>query len=126
MTSAVDAQRCLPFQNHSYHLSNPDLSHADVVVPAAMQSSHIGRRADALYVQLRDGAVSRLLRIGYEPGSKPEPVALPYDGAIGLYRPTSAYPVLSLSSHRGPSKPLYEYDPKTNTVVEPDFGPCSF
>jgi prolyl oligopeptidase len=68
------------------HLSNPDLSHADVVVPASNAVvTTLAAAQDALYVQLRDGAVSRLLRIGYEPGSKPEPVALPYDGAIGLY-----------------------------------------
>lgn len=107
------------------HLSNPDLSHADVVVPASNAVvTTLAAAQDALYVQLRDGAVSRLLRIGYEPGSKPEPVALPYDGAIGLYPADVRVPgiVFELSSWTKANR-FYEYDPKTNTVVDTGLRP---
>jgi prolyl oligopeptidase len=111
------------------HLSNPDLSHADVVLPQSVPPSAavvttLAAAQDALYVQLRDGAVDRLLRISYEPGSKPESIALPYDGAIGLYPTDVRAPgvVFDLSAWTKANR-FYEYDPKTKVVVDTELRP---
>ena len=101
-------------------VSNPDLSHANVVVqPSEAVITNLAAAQDALYVQLRDGAMDRLLRIGYEPGSKPVPIALPYDGAIGLYPTDVRAPgvVFELSAWTKANR-FYEYDPKTKTVAD--------
>ncbi len=106
-------------------LSNPDLSHADVVVPPseAVVTTLAGAQ-DGLYIQLRDGAVDRLLRINYGTGSKPEPIALPYEGSIGLYQADIRVPgvVFELSGWTKASR-FYEYDPKTKTVVDTKLQP---
>lgn len=107
------------------NLSNPDLSHADVVVPpgagvvTAFAAAH-----DALYFQLRDGAVDRLLRMSYETGATPEPIVLPYDGSIGLYAADvrASGVVFELSGWTKANR-FYEYDPKTKNVVDTKLRP---
>jgi len=108
------------------HLSNPDLIHADMVVPPSEAViTNLAAAQDALYVQLRYGAVERLLRIGYEAGSKPEPVVLPYDGSIGLYPVDVRAPgvVFELSAWTKANR-FYEYDPRTNSVVDTKLRPA--
>jgi prolyl oligopeptidase len=109
------------------HLSSPDFSHADVVVPpsAAVVNALVAAQ-DALYIQLRDGAVDRLLRIGYETGAKPELVALPYEGSIGLYPADVRAPgiVFELSAWTKANR-FYEYDPKTKSVVDTKLRPSA-
>jgi len=107
------------------HLSNPDLSHADVVVPpSAAVVTALGAAQDALYVQLRDGAVGRLLRIGYDTAAKPELVVLPYEGSIGLYSTDPRAPgvVFQLSAWTKANR-FYEYDPETQRVVDTKLRP---
>jgi prolyl oligopeptidase len=109
------------------HLSNPDLIHADMVVPPSEAViTNLAAAQDALYVELRDAAVERLLRIGYEAGSKPEPVMLPYDGSIGLYPADVRAPgvVFELSAWTKANR-FYEYDPKTNSVVDTKLRPAA-
>ena len=109
------------------HLSNPDLSHADVVVaPSAAVVIALGAAQDALYIQLRDGAIDHLLRIGYETAAKPEPVVLPYDGSIGLYPTDVRAPgvVFELSGWTKANR-FYEYDPKTKNVVDTKLRPSA-
>jgi prolyl oligopeptidase len=109
------------------HLSNPDLSHADVVVPpSAAVVTTLAAAQDALYVQLRDGAVDRLVRIGYETAAKPEPVVLPYDGSIGLYPTDVRAPgvVFELSGWTKANR-FYEYDPNTKNVVDTKLRPSA-
>jgi len=102
------------------HVSNPDLGHADVVVPASEAViTNLAAAQDALYVQLRDGALDRLLRIGFDAGAKPEPVTLPFDGSIGLYpsdvrAPGVVFELVGWTRARR----FYEYDPKTKTVID--------
>ena len=106
-------------------VSNPDLTHAGVVVPPSEAViTNLAAAQDALYVQLREGAVDRLLRIGYEAGSKPEPIALPYDGAIGLYPTDVRAPgvVFELSAWTKANR-FYEYDPKTKAVIDTELRP---
>ncbi|MGC1451377.1 MAG: prolyl oligopeptidase family serine peptidase [Candidatus Sulfotelmatobacter sp.] len=109
------------------NLSNPDLSHAEVVVaPSAAVVTTLVAAQDALYVQLRDGAVDRLLRVGYETAAKPEPVVLPYDGSIGLYPPDvrASGVVFELSGWTKANR-FYEYDPKTKKVVDTRLRPSA-
>src|SRR5439155_751186 len=66
-------------------LTDPDPAHAEVIVPpgdAVIQGISLAR--DALYVQVLDGGVGRLLRVPFAgPGvGTPERVALPFDGAV--------------------------------------------
>lgn len=109
------------------NLSNPDLSHADLVVaPGAAVVTALVAAQDALYIQLRDGAVDRLLRVGYETAAKPEPVVLPYEGSIGLY-PTDVRAsgiVFELSGWTKANR-FYEYDPKTKNVVDTKLRPSA-
>ena len=60
-------------------LDRPDLARAETVVPAGNRVVvGMGAARDALYVQLRDGASQRLLRVPY--AGKAGEVALPYPG----------------------------------------------
>lgn len=106
-------------------LSNPDLSHADVVVPPSEAVvTNLAAAQDALYVELRDGAVDRLLRIGYEAGSKPEPVTLPFEGSIELYPTDVRAPgvVFALTGWTRAER-IYEYDPRTKSVTDTRLRP---
>ena len=109
------------------HVSNPDLSQADVTVPPGTAViTNVAAAEDGLYVELRDGAVDRLLRIGDEAGSKPEPIALPFEGAIGLYpsdvrAPGIVFELVGWTRARR----FYEYDPKTKTVVDTNLRPSA-
>jgi prolyl oligopeptidase len=108
------------------HLSNPDLSHADVVVPPSEAViTNLAAAQDALYVQLRDGAVERLLRIRYEAGSKPEPVALPFDGSFQLYSSDVRVPgvIFALTGWTRAER-IYEYDPSTKSVTDTKLRPA--
>jgi prolyl oligopeptidase len=62
-------------------LDKPDLASASTVIPAGKQVVvGMGAARDALYVQLRDGASQRLLRVPH--GGATEEVELPYPGAV--------------------------------------------
>jgi prolyl oligopeptidase len=108
-------------------LSDPDVKHAQVVVPASEAVvTNLAAAQDALYVQLRDGAKDRLLRIGYEADSKPEPVKLPYEGSIGLHPSDGRLPgiVFELSAWTRATR-FYEYDPKTSSLVDTRLRPSA-
>lgn len=105
--------------------SNPDLAQADVVVPAGEAViTDFGAAQDALYVQVRDGAVGRLLRVPYQAGAKPEPLTLPLDGAIGLYPPDPRAPgVVFVLTGWTTAARIYAYDPKTKSVTDTKLRP---
>lgn len=106
-------------------LSNPDFNHADVVVPPdTAVITTLAAAEDALYIQLRDGAVDRLLRLGYETAAKPELIALPYEGSIGLYPTDVRAPgvVFELSAWTKANR-FYEYVSKTKSVVDTELRP---
>jgi prolyl oligopeptidase len=63
-------------------LANPDLKHADLVVPPSeVVVVNIIAGGDALYIQDLDGGIGRLRRLPYNGGAA-ETVKLPFDGAI--------------------------------------------
>jgi prolyl oligopeptidase len=60
---------------------HPDLASAETVVPAGEAVvSGISPAQDALYVQMPDGGLHRILRVPYGPHPKAEEVALPFRG----------------------------------------------
>jgi prolyl oligopeptidase len=107
------------------HVSNPDLGHADVVVPSGEAViTGMAVAADALYVQLRDGTVHRLLRIPHEAGSKPEKISLPFEGSIKIYAADARLPgVVFMLSGWTKAERIYEYDPRTKSVVDTKLRP---
>jgi prolyl oligopeptidase len=81
-------------------LSNPDLAHASLAVPASqVVITHIDAAADALYIQDLDGGIGRLRRLPYSTASIAS-VDLPFEGAIQslVTEPTSAGAWLQLTS----------------------------
>ncbi|MFL6662287.1 MAG: prolyl oligopeptidase family serine peptidase [Rhizobacter sp.] len=66
-------------------LRAPDFARARVVVPASERVvTGIAAASDALYVEVRDGNVKRLVKVAYAPGAKPVTVPLPVDGSFAL------------------------------------------
>ncbi len=64
----------------------PDLAHAEVVVPESEAVVRaIGAAEDALYIQMLDGGIARLMRLPFGAGGVPAAVELPYDGGISTY-----------------------------------------
>jgi prolyl oligopeptidase len=63
-------------------LANPDLKHAELVVPPTEAVvMNIIAAGDALYIQDLDGGIGRVRRLAYNGGGA-ESVKLPFDGAI--------------------------------------------
>ena len=98
---------------------HPDLSSAEVVVPpsdAVVETMNPAE--DALYVQVLDGGIDRILRVPYGPAPKVEHVALPLEGTA---TPASSDPrvpgiLLRLSSWTDAGN-LYAYDPRTKQLT---------
>jgi prolyl oligopeptidase len=106
-------------------LSHPDLRHAEVVVPPSEAViTNLAAAQDALYVQVRDGALERLLRVPYEVDSKPESIVLPFDGSFELYSADVRAPgvVFELTGWTRAER-IYEYDPRTQSVTDTKLRP---
>ncbi len=106
-------------------LSNPDFLHAEVVMaPGQAVIKDIVAAADALYVQLVDGAIGRLLRIPYEAIGTPQKVPLPFDGAISLGWSESRTPgvLFEMTSWTRALK-IFAYDPRLGRVADTGFQP---
>ncbi|HYL61640.1 MAG TPA: prolyl oligopeptidase family serine peptidase [Candidatus Methylomirabilis sp.] len=99
---------------------NPDLSSAEVVVPptdAVVESMSAAQ--DALYVQMLDGGIDRILRVPYGPGPKAENVVLPFEGTADPVGSDPRVPgiLLRLASWTDAGN-LYSYDPQTRQVTD--------
>jgi prolyl oligopeptidase len=107
-------------------LSNPDLAHASLVVPASeVVITHIDAAADALYIQDLDGGIGRLRRLPYGGGSI-HSVDLPFAGAIQslVTEPTSAGAWLQLTSWT--KSPLwYGLNASTGKLTDTGLAPPS-
>lgn len=104
-------------------LSNPDMARAEVIVPASEAViRNIAAARDALYVQELDGGIGRLLRVPY--GSKPEPVALPFDGSVSLAATDQRVlgTLLEMTSWTKANK-IYAYDPHSKQVTDTQLQP---
>lgn len=108
---------------------NPNVASAEVVVPPSgaivqkMSAAH-----DALYVELMDGGINRVLRVPYGPKPKVENIVLPVQGSPNVVEadPRVAGILFVLTSWtKGPE--LYAYDPQTKHVTNTnlnDLGPA--
>jgi prolyl oligopeptidase len=105
-------------------LSNPDVAHADVVLPPSEAVvRNIAAAEDALYVQELDGGLGRLVRIPY--GRAPQTVALPFDGSLGLSATDQRVPgtLLDMASWTKAAK-ILAYDPATKQVTNTKLQPA--
>ena len=102
----------------------PDLASAETVVPQGeMVITGIHRAADALYVDLSDGGIGRLLRVPYGPSPKAEKVALPFDGTMFLGTdPRLPGALLSATTWTRAFK-VYAYDAKTRQITDTGIQP---
>ena len=104
-------------------ISQPDITKAETVVPAGEAVvANFACAKDALYVQMRDGVFGRLLRVPL--GGKPEQVELPFDGSVTLATmdPRCDGALLFMAGWTRAIQ-IYEFDPKTNKVVNTGIQP---
>lgn len=102
----------------------PDLSAAEGIVPSgeAVLTNMSGAQ-DALYVELLDGGINRVLRVPYGPRPKVEQVALPFEGtAVVVTDPRIPGALFYLTSWTKAGR-ILAYDPRTNTVSDTKLQP---
>ncbi|PYQ13148.1 MAG: S9 family peptidase [Acidobacteria bacterium] len=105
--------------------SNPEVAHAEVILPPGEAVLTDLRAAqDALYVQVRDGAIGGIQRIPYETPVKAGRIALPIDGSVWLLPADPRVPgvVFSLTGWNRASH-LFAYDPKRKFVSDTELQP---
>lgn len=113
-------------------LEHPDLAYAEVIVPAgeavisgyASGMGALHPAEDALYVQLLDGGLSRLVRVPY--GAKPvvTPVKLPFAGNINEVEAYPLVPGLLVGMNSWVKAPaLYALDAKTGRMTDTKLQP---
>jgi prolyl oligopeptidase len=93
-------------------LAQPDIAHADVLVPegpAVIDGFALAR--EGIYVQERDGAGSRLLLVSYD-GKQSRVVALPFEGRVSapVTDPRESGTLYSLQGWIEPAR-MFAYDP---------------
>jgi prolyl oligopeptidase len=103
----------------------PDLASAETIVPpgeGVVQA--VVAAQDALYVQLLDGGIGRLLRVPYGAKSGAERIALPFEGSVTLTPsdPRVAGTMLTMTSWTKSPK-IYAYDPQTKQVSDTKLQP---
>ena len=103
---------------------HPDLATAETVVPPGEAVvTGINPAKDALYVQLLDGGISRLLRVPYGPKPQAQEVALPFKGSVGVQTdPRLAGVLLNMASWTR-AFAIYAYDPQTGRVTDTKLQP---
>jgi prolyl oligopeptidase len=105
------------------NLSRPGIAEAQVIVsPSEAVVANLTCAKDALYVQLRDGVIGRLLRVPLD--GAPEQIQLPFDGSVSL---TATDPrcegVLLVMAAWTRALQIYDYNPKTKKVTNTGLQP---
>ena len=105
--------------------AKPDLaSAATVVSPSQAVVTGINVAQDALYVQLLDDGIGRVLRVPYGPKPQAQEIALPFRGTVSLVETDPRVPgaLLGIGSWTKADS-VYAYDPEakrvTNTKLQP-------
>ena len=103
----------------------PDLATAETIVPPSQAVvTGIDAASDALYVELMDGGISRLLRVPHGSKPKAEEVALPFKGtAMVQTDPRLPGALIGLTSWTKAYR-FYDYDPKTNKIIATNLQPA--
>lgn len=105
--------------------SKPDLTSAEVVVPpsrAVVTGIHPAQ--DALYIELLDGGIGRVLRLPYGPNPKAEEVALPFQGSAFVNTdPRVPGALISLTSWTKAFR-IDGYDPASKTLTDTKLQPA--
>jgi len=106
-------------------LTNPDVAHAEVLVPpseAVVQN--VAAASDALYVQELNGGPGKLLRVAYDSG-KAEEIPLPFEGAVSLSATDQRLPgtLVELTSWTRANR-IYAYNPAQKTVTDTKLQPA--
>jgi prolyl oligopeptidase len=114
--------------------ADPDLSKAEVVVSATsavLTGDFIGQDVlrpakDALYIRQAVVGFGRVLRLPYEPGSKPQAISLPFDGSVYdvVTDPTEPGALIDVMSWTKPGD-YYRFDPVTAASVAMGLEPES-
>jgi prolyl oligopeptidase len=107
-------------------ISKPNLAGAEVVVsPGEAVIKNLTSARDALYVQLLEGGVGRLLRIPFDGNGRSEQITLPFEGAVSLSSadPRLAGTLLDMTSWTKAPR-IYTYDPDTKRVADTKLQPA--
>ncbi len=105
--------------------SNPNIATAETVVPASQAViRNIAAAQDALYVQALDGGIGKLTRVAYGGGTA-SPVALPFQGNVGLAATDQRVPgtLLDMTGWTKAAK-IYGYDPVKQSVTDTGLQPA--
>jgi prolyl oligopeptidase len=105
-------------------LSNPDMAHAEVLVPegpALIKAVAAG--SDAVYVQEMEGGLGRLVRVPYASGSA-QRVTLPTEGVVTIAATDPRMPgaLLTMDSWTK-AQTIYAYDPGTGQTSDTKLQP---
>lgn len=98
---------------------HPDLASAETIIPpgkAVVQG--ITAAQDALYVQLLDGGIGRVLRVSYDPHPQVKEVDLPFKGTVGLQTDPRLPGALVYMTSWTKAETIYAYDPMSNQVTD--------
>ena len=108
-------------------LSAPDPDEGEVVVPAGEAVlQDIQPAKDALYLNVLDGGIGRLLRLSYDRQAKAERVPLPFEGSLPeLSTNPKEDGALVLMTSWTKSPMLAEYSPATGAVTDTKIVPPS-
>jgi prolyl oligopeptidase len=104
---------------------HPDLAAAETVVPPGQTViTGINAAQDALYVQLLDGGIGRVLRVPYGPHPKAEEVTLPFKGTVYVQAHPRLPGALLFMTSWTKAFAIYAYDPATNQVTDTKLQPA--
>jgi prolyl oligopeptidase len=103
---------------------HPDMARAEVVVPAGNAVvAAISPARDALYVQLLDGGINRVLRVPYGPHPRPEEVKLPFAGSAFVGTDPRLPGALVYLTSWTRAFTIYSYDPATKQLADTKLQP---
>jgi prolyl oligopeptidase len=103
---------------------HPDLASAETVVPAGEAVvSAISPAQDALYVQLLDGGIHRILRVPHGPHPQVEEVSLPFKGSAFLSTDPRLPGALLYVTSWNKAFRIYAYDPETKQATDTKLQP---
>jgi prolyl oligopeptidase len=103
---------------------HPDLASAETILPPGQAVvTGINPAKDALYVQLLDGGIGRVLRVPYGPHPQTEEVALPFKGTAYVGTDPRIPGALLYLTSWTKAFGIYAYDPETKNLTDTKLQP---